>query len=65
MILLGFILRCCILRASVQSTLHLMNYKNKHLQNISSSVMLTIEHQNHIVKWTGVYFPYNLLLFGD
>jgi hypothetical protein len=40
-------LRCCILRASVQSTSHPVNYNTQILgKYISSQVMLIIKHQN-------------------
>jgi hypothetical protein len=40
-------LRCCILRASVQSTLHPVNYNTQTLgKYISSQVVLIIKHQN-------------------
>jgi hypothetical protein len=27
--------------------------------------MLIIKHQNQLVKWVEVHFPYNLPIFGD
>jgi hypothetical protein len=40
-------LRCCILRASVQSTLHPVNYNTQTLgKYISSQVVLIKKHQN-------------------
>ena len=40
-------LRCCILRASVQSTLHPVDYNTQTLgKYISSQVVLIIKHQN-------------------
>ena len=40
-------LRCCILRASVQSTSHPVNYNTQTLgKYISSQVVLIIKHQN-------------------
>jgi hypothetical protein len=27
--------------------------------------MLIIKHQNELVKWAKVYFPYKFSLFGD
>jgi hypothetical protein len=48
-----------------------IHFESCELQNtttcthISSSVMLIIKHQNHLVKWVGVHFPYNPPLFGD
>jgi hypothetical protein len=39
--------------------------KHKYLENISSLIMLLIKHQNPLVKFVGVHFPYNIFLFGD
>jgi hypothetical protein len=46
-------LRCCILRASVQSTLHPVNYNTQTLgKYISSRIVLFIKHQNSISQMT-------------
>jgi hypothetical protein len=34
--------------------------KHKHLENISSSIMLFIKHQNHSIRWVGIHFPYSV-----
>jgi hypothetical protein len=46
-------LRCCIFRASVQSTLHHVNYNTQTLgKYISSRIVLFIKHQNSISQMT-------------
>jgi hypothetical protein len=34
--------------------------KHKYLKNISSPIMSIIKHQNHLVKWVELHFPYNM-----
>jgi hypothetical protein len=76
---LGLLLNICRSSMSLLSffevlhpySLSPIHFESCELQNtttcthISSSVMLIIKHQNHLVKWVGVHFPYNLPLFGD
>jgi hypothetical protein len=41
-----------------------VNYKTQTLaKTINPLVMLIIKRQNHLVKWAGIHFPYNLV--GD
>jgi hypothetical protein len=55
-------LRCCILRASVQSTSHPVNYNTQTLgKYISSQVVLIIKHQNLLSQMARGPFSLQLL----
>jgi hypothetical protein len=59
-------LRCCILRASVQSTSHPVNYNTQILgKYISSQVVLIIKHQNLLSQMARGPFSLQSPLFGD
>jgi hypothetical protein len=54
-------LRCYILRASVQSTSHPVNYNTQILgKYISPQVMLIFKHQNLLSYMARGHFPYKL-----
>jgi hypothetical protein len=55
-------LRCCILRASVQSTSHHVNYNTQTLgKYISSHVVLIIKHQNLLSQMAQGPFSLHLM----
>jgi hypothetical protein len=58
-------LRCCILRVSIQSTLHPWTTKHRHLENISRQGNVDHHTPKSLIKWVEVHFPYNILLYGD
>ena len=56
-------LRCCLLRASVQSTSHPVNYNTQTLgKYISSQVVLIIKHQNLLSQMARGPFSLQLLV---